>query len=151
MSGRRWQGIIVEVYVASFTFNIDDFISSGPYGSRGKGKRRFAAQGSWRSSHTHGESEEVLWLQRPPDAPLPAVARDSFGPGPTGTVSKPSGRVNDEVHLTQLAKEFWGTTGQSSFQASVVDGVYSIIVKTRYVYDTLHSPLHEPVVHSGWS
>ncbi len=104
---------------------------SGSYGSRGKGKRRFAAQGSWRSSEPlQGESEAVLWLHRPPDAPLPSAAPT---PGLTTIGSKQRGRGKDEVHLTQLAREFWGTKGQSSFQASVVDGVYSVVVRTRWV------------------
>lgn len=110
---------------------------SGSYGSRGKGKRRFAAQGSWRSSLQslqQGESEGVLWLHRPPDAPLPSTAPPH---GPTSIGSKQSRRGKDEVHLTQLAREFWGSKGQSSFQASVVDGVYSVIVKTKYVYEVV--------------
>lgn len=111
--------------------SMDCSIYSGTYGSRGKGKRRFAAQGSWRSGHPlQGESEAVLWLHRPPDAPLPSAWPVS---GPTTSSSKQSGRGNDEVHLTQLAREFWGTKDQSSFQSSVVDGVYSVVVKTTYV------------------
>ena len=78
-----------------------------------------------------GESEEVLWLRRPPDAPLPSAAPISSSTATSS--SKQSGRSKDEVHLTQLAREFWGTKGQSSFQFSVVDGVYGVIVKTKYV------------------
>ena len=111
--------------------SMDFSTCSGSYGSRGKGKRRFAAQGSWRSSQPfQGESEAILWLHRPPDAPLPSATPP---PGPATIGSKQSGRGKDEVHLTQLAREFWGTKGQSSFKASVVDGVYSVIVKTKYV------------------
>ena len=112
--------------------SMDFSTCSGSYGSRGKGKRRFAAQGSWRSSQPfQGESEAVLWLHRPPDAPIPSAVPFT---GPTTICSKQqSGRGKDEVHLTQLAREFWGTKDQSSFQASVVDGVYSVIVKTKYV------------------
>ena len=111
-------------------------VGTGSYGSRGKGKRRFAAQGSWRSSsHSQGENEAVLWLHRPPDAPLPSTAPASRSAN-SGT--KHSGLGKDEVHLTQLAREFWGTKGQSAFHDSLVDGVYSVIVKTKYVtcYDT---------------
>ena len=121
------------MHALSFTLVIDcPSVGSGSYGSRGKGKRRFAAQGSWRSSHPQGESESVLWLHRPPDAPLPSTVPAS---GPISR--KQSGRGKDEVHLTQLAKEFWGTRDQSSFHSSVVDGVYSVIAKTKYVHMTL--------------
>lgn len=99
------------------------------YGSRGKGKRRFAAQGVWRSTHSDPQSDSILWLQRPTDAPIPSTKPVKGGP----LSKRHSGGGKDEVHLSEMAKEFWGTRGQSAFSSSVVEGVYSVIVKTKYV------------------
>ena len=119
---------MVCVYVSGLRLTILSPLLTGSFGSRGKGKRRFAAQGSWRTTNQPGEGDSVMWLHRPADAPIPAIKPLMSHP-PSGV--RHGARSKDEVHLSQLSKEFWGTRGQSTFSDSVVQGVYSVIVKTK--------------------
>jgi intron-binding protein aquarius len=99
---------------------------------RGKGKRRFAPQGVWRSSGHGQDAEPVVWLAEGPQRPpIPRPQRQE----PAG--SGRAGRRKDEFHLAELAQEFWGShlpDVNKKFMSSLVEGIYATVKKTNYAY-----------------
>lgn len=121
---------------------------AGGRGGRGKGKRRFAPQGVWRSqSYTGGtDAEPLVWLPRPSqEVPLPL-------PRASPQVPAHRRRTRNEYYLAevsgchhvyvacvamvpsplpppllQLAQEFWGASlsqEQRSLNPDLIEGVY---------------------------
>ena len=108
-------------------------VCTGVYGSRGKGKRRFAPQGVWRSSELRGDSEQPLvFLQRPSllqwpsDMPMPSTTT------PTHASPKVKGRNKDEFYLAELAGHFWGPNASHvTFNGDLIEGVYGTLRRTK--------------------
>lgn len=89
-------------------------------GSRGKGKRKFAPQGSWRQSsgdQQHYYEERFPILQRPHSIPFP-TASSSSAPIPHKSTKK------DENFLLEKAWEFWGPESNNIFNEQLISGIF---------------------------
>ena len=95
-------------------------------GGRGRGKRKFAPQGSWRrhTGEEDGEGGDVgaEWFpifQRPHAIPFPSPAPQETGKGQ----KKPQ-------TLIEKGLEIWGS-GDSTYNAEVINGIYQNITKSK--------------------
>lgn len=146
-------------------------------GGAGKGKRRFAPQGVWRSGGVGADVDPVVWLPRPGPAhrvplPLPSTALSlrSRGRRMSSTWPRYSEIASEKTRFThspllcQLAREFWGPNiapDQRKANAALIEGIYQTLKKTKSVLTTClcgrlqWRQLFPPALHTapswGWS
>ena len=94
-------------------------------GGRGRGKRKFAPQGSWRqySEGSYDDGAEVFaMLQR-----TKSVSFSSAAPAAASASGK--GQAQAQI-LVEKAWEIWGGS-DSTFSAEVIEGIYQNIKKSK--------------------
>ncbi len=99
--------------------------NAGGRGRGGRGKRKFAPQGSWRqySEGSYDDGAEVFaMLERTQTVPFTSTS--------TPPSSVPSGKGKKQAKtLVEKAWEIWGS--DSTFNAEVVEGIFQNIKKSK--------------------
>ncbi|KAL5463485.1 hypothetical protein EMCRGX_G032381 [Ephydatia muelleri] len=102
-------------------------------GSFGKGKRRFAPQGAWRSSSSGEDADPVVWL--PPDqhGERPHIPTAEAGASILAAAKKP--KHKNQLYLAELAMKFWGPQvppEQRTFSPQLVEDIYRTLTATNF-------------------
>lgn len=93
----------------------------------GRGKRRFARKGVWRTPIQQPDYEPTFWL--PPASillPHPAAANPV-------TFKGKKLQLRNEYHLAELARQFWGPDVLSVFRSQLISSVHGTLKSSRCV------------------
>lgn len=89
-------------------------------GSRGKGKRKFAPQGSWREGYQEEGADWLAVFQPQHNVPFHMASQGTLATGP--------GKIQAQT-LVEKAQELWGTDG--AFHIEVINGIFHNLKKSK--------------------